>query len=198
MRFYMEKLDINFELPIEALEEQTVSSAPIFDGKVLHVRLDEISLPNGQSATREYCHHNGAVCVIPLTDEDEVICVRQYRYPFHEDLLEIPAGKLDSPSENPNDAVRRELREETGAIASKITYLGKYYPSPAILDECIYMYMAEGLSFGETDFDEDEFIESVRVPLDKLVELTLDGKIRDGKTQICVLRAYMMRQRRNG
>ena len=188
----MEKLDIKFDLPIEALEEKSVSSTPIFDGKVLHVRLDEITLPNGVSATREYCHHNGAVCVLPLTDEGEVICVRQYRYPFHEDLLEIPAGKLDSPEEDPNDAVRRELREETGAVAKKIVYLGKYYPSPAILDECIYMYLATGLEFGETEFDDDEFIESVRVPHSKLVELTLEGKIRDGKTQICALRAQMM------
>ncbi len=188
----MENLDIKFNLPIEALEEKQLSSTPIFDGKVLHVRLDEVTLPNGVLSTREYCHHNGAVCVIPLTDEGEVICVRQYRYPFHEDLLEIPAGKLDSPEEDPNDAVRRELREETGAVAKKIIYLGKYYPSPAILDECIYMYLATGLDFGDTEFDDDEFIESVRVPLSKLVELTLEGKIRDGKTQIAALRAQMM------
>ena len=188
----MENLDIKFNLPLEALEEMQLSSTPIFDGKVLHVRLDEVTLPNGVLSTREYCHHNGAVCVIPLTDEGEVICVRQYRYPFHEDLLEIPAGKLDSPEEDPNDAVRRELREETGAVAKKMIYLGKYYPSPAILDECIYMYLATGLDFGDTEFDDDEFIESVRVPLSKLVELTLEGKIRDGKTQIAVLRAQMM------
>jgi ADP-ribose pyrophosphatase len=188
----MEKLDIKFDLPLESLEEKSLSSTPIFDGKVLHVRLDEVTLPNGVVATREYCHHNGAVCVIPLTDEGEVICVRQYRYPSHEDLLEIPAGKLDSPDENPDDAVRRELREETGAVASKIIYLGKYYPSPAILDECIYMYLATGLDFGDTEFDDDEFIESVRVPLSKLVTLTLEGKIRDGKTQIAALRAQMM------
>ena len=192
----MNDLNIDFSLPIEALKENTVSSTPIFDGKVLHVRFDNITLPNGAPATREYCHHNGAVCVIPITDDGEVICVRQYRYPFHEDLLEIPAGKLDSPEEDPNDAVRRELREETGAVAKNITYLGKYYPSPAILDECIHMYMAEGLCFGETEFDEDEFIESVKIPLKTLVDLTLEGKIRDGKTQICVLRAYMMLQGR--
>lgn len=188
----MEKLDIKFDLPLESLEEKPLSSTPIFDGKVLHVRLDKVTLPNGVVSTREYCHHNGAVCVIPLTDEGEVICVRQYRYPFHEDLLEIPAGKLDSPNEDPNDAVRRELREETGAVAKKIVYLGKYYPSPAILDECIYMYLATGLEFGDTEFDDDEFIESVRVPLAKLCDLTLEGKIRDGKTQIAALRAQMM------
>ena len=188
----MENLNINFELSLDALEEKAISSTPIFDGKVLHVRLDEITLPNGVTATREYCHHNGAVCVLPLTDDGEVICVRQYRYPFHEDLLEIPAGKLDTPDENPNDAVRRELREETGATAKRMIYLGKYLPSPAILDECIYMYLATGLEFGDTEFDDDEFIETVKIPLSTLVELTLAGKIRDGKTQIAVLRAQMM------
>ena len=192
MRFYMEKLDINFELPIEALEEKTVSSAPIFDGKVLHVRLDEISLPDGQSATREYCHHNGAVCVIPLTDKGEVICVRQYRYPVADVLLEIPAGKLDYKGEDPESAARRELREETGATCRELIYLGKYLGSPAILDECIHMYLAKGLEFGETDFDDDEFLETVRIPLDELVDMTMRGEVPDGKTQIAALRAYKM------
>ena len=163
---------------------------------VLHVRLDEITLPNGKGATREYCHHNGAVCVIPICDNGDVLCVRQFRYPFGEPLIEIPAGKLDSPDENPDSAVRRELREETGAVSNKITYLGQYYGSPAILDERIYMYMAEDLSFGETDFDEDEFIEPLRIPLEALVQMVLEGKIRDGKTQIAALRAFMMLKQR--
>ncbi len=185
-----------YSLPIEALEEKQLSSTPIFDGKVLHVRLDAISLPNGKEATREYCHHNGAVCVIPITDANEVICVRQYRYPMHEALLEIPAGKLDTPDEDPNSAVIRELREETGAACERLTFLGMYYPSPAILDERIYMYLAEGLTFGETDFDDDEFLEIIKVPLSDLVEMVLEGKIRDGKTQAATLRAAMMLSRR--
>lgn len=184
--------DMKFSLPIEELEERTISSESIYDGKVLHVRVDAVSLPNGEHSFREYCHHNGAVCVIPITDDGDVICVRQFRYPFHEALIEIPAGKLDSPDEDPYSAAIRELREETGASAAKMTYIGKYYGSPAILDECIYMYVAEGLTFGNTDFDDDEFIEPIRIPLKKLVEMTLEGKIRDGKTQICALRAYMM------
>lgn len=192
----MENGSYKYNLPLEAMEEKTVSSENIFDGKVLHVRRDNIILPNGVAATREYCHHNGAVCVIPLTEDEEVICVRQYRYPFHEVLLEIPAGKLDSPDEDPDDAVRRELREETGAVSEKITYLGKYFPSPAILDESISMYLAEGLTFGETDFDEDEFIETVRVPLSELLEMTMRGEIRDGKTQIAALRATEILRRR--
>ena len=189
--------DYKFSLPLEALEEKTLSSRNIFDGKVLHVRLDEISLPNGGVGIREYCHHNGAVCVIPVTDEKEVICVRQYRYAMREPLLEIPAGKLDTPDEDPTKAALRELREETGAICSKLTYLGLYYGSPAILDEKIHVYLAEGLSFGETEFDEDEFIEIVRIPLDRLVDMTLDGSIKDGKTQAAILRAAIMLDRRS-
>lgn len=192
----MKDYKLEFSLPLEALEEKKISSTSIFDGKVLHVRLDEITLPNCKGAIREYCHHNGAVCVIPICDNGDVLCVRQFRYPFSEPLIEIPAGKLDSPDENPDSAVRRELREETGAVSNKITYLGQYYGSPAILDERIYMYMAEDLSFGETDFDEDEFIEPLRIPLEALVQMVLEGKIRDGKTQIAALRAFMMLKQR--
>ncbi len=185
-------MNFNFSLSEKEMEEIGVSSQNIFDGIVLHVRKDTVTLPNGKQSTREYCHHNGAVCVIPVTREGEVVCVRQYRYAMHEPMLEIPAGKLDTPDENPNDAVRRELREETGATAAKLTKLGIYYASPAILDEKIHMYLAEDLSFGDTDPDEDEFLEIVKAPLAALAQAVLDGKITDGKTQVCVLRAYMM------
>lgn len=177
--------DINFV-------EKQVSSELIFDGKVLHVYRDDIELPNGVSSMREYIRHVGAVCVIPITAEREVVCVRQYRYAVGEVLLEIPAGKLDSKEEDPESAVRRELREETGAVCGKLTYLGKYLGSPALLNECIHMYMAEELTFGETDFDDDEFLEIVRIPLSDLVEDVMAGKIADGKTQIAVLRAARM------
>lgn len=185
----MENKDLKYSIPIEELEEKMISSESVFDGVVLHARFDRISLPNGKEATREYCHHNGAVCVIPITDNNEVICVRQYRYAMHTDMLEIPAGKLDYPEEDHDEAVTRELREETGATCKKLTYLGEYWGSPAILDEKIYMYMAEDLTFGETDFDEDEFIEILKIPLDTLVDMVLNGKIRDGKTQVAILRA---------
>ena len=188
----MKKIDSYFSIPTSELEEKQTSSTQIFDGKVLHVRLDGITLPNGEPATREYCHHNGAVCVIPVTDEGEIICVRQFRYPFHEALIEIPAGKLDAPDEDPTEAALRDLREETGAKCERLTYMGLYYPSPAILDEKIYMYLAEGLTFGETDFDEDEFLEIVRIPVDELCQAILKGEIRDGKTQAAVLRAAIM------
>lgn len=180
---------MEFSKDISGFVEKTVKSELLYDGQVIHVYRDDITLPDGKPAFREYNRHIGAVCVIPITDEGEVICVRQYRYPIGDMLLEIPAGKLDFKGEDPTSAALRELREETGATCEKLTYLGRYLGSPAILDECIHMYMAEGLSFGDTDPDEDEFIESVRLPLSELVEMIMKGEVPDGKTQIAALRA---------
>ena len=169
-------------------EEKQVSSELIFDGKVLHVCKDDIALPDGRPSMREYVKHVGAVCVVPVTREGEVICVKQYRYAIGSLMLEIPAGKLDSKDEDPLEAAKRELREETGAISRKMTYLGAFYSSPAILDEKIHMYLAEELEFGDTDFDEDEFIEIVRIPLAELVRMIQAGEVTDGKTQAAVMR----------
>jgi ADP-ribose pyrophosphatase len=111
-------------------------------------------------------------------------------------VLEIPAGKLDAPDENPASAALRELREETGADCTTLTYLGPLYTTPALIDEVIHMYMATGLTFGETDFDEDEFIEIVRIPLDQLVDDICKGLVPDAKTQAAVLRAaYAVKER---
>ena len=180
---------MEFSKNISELIETKVSSELLYDGKVIRVFRDVICLPNGKEALREYNRHVGAVCILPITDNGDVICVRQYRYAVGRDILEIPAGKLDFPGEDPLHAALRELREETGATCEKITYLGEYLGSPAILDECIHMYMAEGLEFGNTDFDEDEFIEIVKIPVDELVGMIMRGEIPDGKTQSAVMRA---------
>ena len=192
------KKELTFDREDEKFKETQVSSELIYDGKIVHVYRDDIKLPDGNPAFREYIRHLGAVCVIPVTEENEVICVRQYRYAVDEVLLEIPAGKLDDRGEDPESAARRELREETGAVCGKLTHLGTYLGSPAILDERIHMYLAEDLTFGETDFDEDEFLDIVRIPLSDLVEAVLAGRISDGKTQAAVLRAAMMRQKHQG
>ncbi|MBE6558380.1 MAG: NUDIX hydrolase [Ruminococcaceae bacterium] len=174
------------------LIEKTKKSELIFDGAVVHLYRDTVTLPGGGESFREYVKHLGAVCIVPITDKGEVVLERQYRYAVGQTLIEIPAGKLDSADEDPLKAALRELREETGAIPQEIIYLGDYYGSPAIMGERIYMYMARGLSFGETDLDKDEFLEVFTLPLDKAVEMVLDGEITDGKTQAAILRAKLM------
>ena len=175
------------------LTEKQIEREEIFKGHVLHVVKDKVELPDGKPATREVCLHIGAVAVIPVTDDGCVIMERQYRYPHSRVFLEIPAGKLDSRDEIPLEAAKRELREETGAIAEKFTYLGKYIPSPAVLSEVIHLYLAEGLTFGECELDEDEFLEIEKIPLDTLYSMVMKGEIEDGKTQVAVLRAYTMK-----
>ena len=170
------------------MTERTVRSQSIFEGKVLHVKKDTVSLPNGKESTREYCVHKGAVAVLPLTDEGEVILVKQYRYAPGRVFLEIPAGKLDSVDEVPREAALRELREETGAICQTLTPIGVLVPSPALLTERIHMFLAEGLTFGETDPDDDEFLEIVKMPLSELVEMVMNGEIEDAKTQTMALK----------
>ena len=177
------------------LKEEQVTSEEIFKGKVVHLFRDTVRLPNGKLAMREVMRHAGAVCVVPLTKEGEVVMVRQYRYPFGTVLLEAPAGKLD-PNEAPEDCARRELSEETGAEAGELTYIGDYYPSVAVLDENIRLYIARKLSFHSQHTDDDEFLRVERIPLKTLVEQVLSGEICDGKTQAAILKTWLLEQNR--
>ncbi len=176
------------------MTERTISSRSIFEGAVLHVKKDTVSLPNGAMGTREYCVHKGAVAVLPLTKEGEVILVKQYRYAPRRVFLEVPAGKLDSVDEDPRGAALRELREETGASCQTLTPIGALIPSPALLTEKIHMFLAEGLTFGQTDPDEDEFLEIVKMPLQELVDMVMRGEIEDAKTQIMALKVRELRK----
>lgn len=177
----------------EYFKETQRSHELIYDGKVLHVYKDKIWLPNGGESMREYCIHNGAVAVVALTDKNEIVCVRQYRYAVGRVTLEIPAGKLDSVDEEPREAALRELREETGFRCEKLTHIGDLLTSPAILSEVIHMYLAEGLTLGETDPDEDEFLELVSIPAAELKKMVIDGEIADSKTQAAVLKVCAMK-----
>ena len=171
------------------LIETKVESKEIFDGTVLHVFRDEVALPNGHSAVREVIRHVGAVTVLPVDDEGNAYVERQFRYPMDRVITEVPAGKLDSPDEDPLEAAKRELREETGLSAGRWTFLGQCYAAPAYCDEVLSFYLAEDLSFGETDRDEDEFLSVQKVPLTDLVNMIMDGEIRDSKTQLIILKA---------
>ena len=174
---------------LETMREKRIDSKDIFDGVVLHVKSDKVLLTDGHTSVREVIRHIGAVCVIPVTDRNEAIVERQFRYPFDEVITEIPAGKLDSPDEDRLSAAKRELYEETGITADGWTELGLFYPAAAYSDECIMMYMARQLHFGERHLDEDEFLDVHRIPLAELVEEVMKGKIQDSKTQTAILKA---------
>ena len=172
------------------LFEKQLDSTKGYEGRLLHVYSDNISLPDGGKSTREYIIHNGACCVIPITYDKKVAVVKQYRYPMGKVLLEIPAGKLDSIDEDPLECAKRELREEAGATADEMIYLGQFYPTPAYSSEEIHMYMAYGVNFDcEKELDEDEFLNNELIDLDVLVKMVMSGEIFDGKTQAAILRA---------
>ena len=170
------------------LAEKQTKRTEIYDGHILHVVCDDIELPNGAPAKREVVLHNGAVCIVPLTENNEIIMEKQYRYPFDQVIWEIPAGKIDKDETDPVAAAKRELLEETGYIASELKFIGMYYPSPAILSEKIYMYVAKDLKKGEQDLDEDEFLFVTPVPFDNVVDMIVNNEIPDGKTQAAVLK----------
>lgn len=169
------------------LQEKTVDSKDIFNGKIIDLKVDKAELENGSIVTRELVIHPGGVCIVPLTDKGEVIMVKQFRYPFQTCLIEVPAGKLEK-GEDHREAGLRELREETGAVCGKFEYLGVCYPSVAYLTEKIHMYLAEELDFGNMDLDDDEFLDVIRIPLEKAVEMVMNGEIPDAKTQIAILK----------
>lgn len=175
------------------LFEKRLDSTKVYEGRLLHVFKDNISLPDGGKSTREYIIHNGACCVIPITYDKKVAVVKQYRYPMGKVLLEIPAGKLDSIDEDPLECAKRELREEAGATADEMIYLGQFYPTPAYSSEVIHMYMAYGVNFDcEKELDDDEFLNNDLIDLEVLVNMVMNGEIHDGKTQAAILRADKM------
>ena len=173
------------------LIEEMVSSEEIYSGKIVHLYRDTVRLPNGRQAIREVMRHAGAAAVVPLTDDGNVILVRQYRYPFAQVMLEIPAGKLDA-GEDPLDCAKRELLEETGVDAKEFVYLGAFYPSVAMLDEVIHLYLARDFSRASAKLDADEFLHVEQRPLGEVVEQVMRGEIPDGKTQAAILKAYYL------
>lgn len=175
------------------LEEKTISVEQIYNGKIIDVTRERVLLENKSEAYREVVHHSGGVCILPINDKGEVLFVRQFRYPFKEVLLEIPAGKREN-GEDPKECGVRELKEEVGAVSKDITFLGKLYPTVAYDTEVIYMYLAQDLSFGEQKLDEDEFLDIVKIPFDKAYKMVLNDEIPDAKTQIAILKAREMLQ----
>lgn len=173
------------------LRETPVEQEIRYEGRIIRLRVDKAQLPNGKIATREVVEHNGGVCIAALTEQQELLFVRQFRYPYQEVVLELPAGKIDK-GEEPLACGKRELTEETGASAQQYRSLGRLYPSPGYCGEVIHLFLATGLSFGSMNPDEDEFLEVERIPLEKAVQMVLDNEVPDAKTQVAVLKTWAL------
>lgn len=173
------------------LTEQTISSKTVYQGRIIQVLEDQARLPDGKTAGREVVLHPGGVAILALDGDGQVALVRQYRYPLHRLLLELPAGKLDE-GEDHRPAALRELSEETGLEAGELTYLGYIYVSPGFCDEALHMYLARDLTRSEQHPDEDEFLDVVTLPFDALVEQVMSGEITDAKTVATVLKVKML------
>ncbi len=167
--------------------ETTLASETIFTGRIIRVTKDTVRLENGSTSTREVVHHNGGACVAALTETGEVYLVRQFRYPYGKELVELPAGKLE-PGEDPRVAALRELEEEVGVQADEMISLGEFYPSCGYCNEIIYLYAAKGLQKTRQHLDEDEFVTVQTAPLQSVVQQALSGELQDGKTIAAVLR----------
>jgi ADP-ribose pyrophosphatase len=170
----------------DPLVETLLASQQVFKGGFLDIRRDTVQLPDGQSALREYVVHPGACVVIALLDDDDVILERQFRYPVGREMIEFPAGKLD-PHEDPLLCALRELREETGYMASEWAYGGCMHLAIAYSTEIIHIYFARGLVLGERALDEGEFLEVFIAPAEQLIAWCADGTVTDAKTVTCAL-----------
>ena len=173
------------------LEEKTLTSETVYEGPIFTITHDTVELENGKTAVRDVLLHHGGVCVLPVTENNEVLLVKQLRYPFRTVTVEAPAGKLEK-GEDHAECGKRELLEETGCTCSEYAFLGQMLPTPAYNSEITYMYLARGLSFDKQSLDPDEFLDVVKMPLTEALSLVMDGTIRDGKTQIVLLKAARM------
>ena len=167
------------------LTETKQASQAIFDGHIIKVSVDTVTLPNGKTATREVVRHPGAVAVLAVTEHDEVILVRQYRYACGTELLEIPAGKLDIVGEDPVHCAYRELAEETPYCAERVELLATFFTAPGFCDEKMYLYQAHGVSANsQLQPDQDEFVETVLLSRAEVQQAIQNNAIQDGKTLI--------------
>ena len=171
---------------MEDLKEKKISSEKIFSGKLINLHLDQVELPNGKISTREWVDHPGAVCIVPILSNGEICLIRQFRYGPGKEFFEIPAGKLDK-NENPLDCAYRELKEETGLVSRKVTFLANIYPAIGFSNEKMWLYLAQDLVQTARNLDEDEFLELVPTTLNNALDLLWSGKLTDAKTIIGIL-----------
>lgn len=170
------------------LYEEKISSRRIFNGKILGLSFDKVRLPNGKTASREKIIHPGAVAVVAVTDENEVLLVRQYRYPVDDITIEIPAGKLER-DELPKSCAKRELAEEVGAVDGKLRLLSSFYTTPGFCNEVLHLFIATGFKILNNSLDEDEFLDIIKIKMETALLWIKEGKIKDSKTIIGILMA---------
>ena len=168
------------------LEEKKFSSELIFQGKLLDVRKDKVILPNGKIGTREWINHPGAVCSIPILPNGEIVLIEQYRYAIGKTMLELPAGKLNQ-GEAPEKCAARELEEEIGYKAKKLSFLTNIHPAIGFANEEMYIFLAEDLQKSQTNLDSDEFIKIIPTRFEDALEMVWSGKITDVKTMIGII-----------
>lgn len=173
--------------------ETTLDSTTIFEGKVIRVTVDTVELEDGSAGYREIVHHHGGACVLAVTDNDEVYLVRQYRYALEEEIWELPAGKLEA-GEDPFEAAKRELSEECGVTADEFIDLGVLYPTVGYDSEKIYMYAARGLHAVPQHLDQGEFLDVVKLPFAKALDMVMKDEIRDSKTAAALLKYARLRE----
>lgn len=167
---------------MDHLKETQISSEPLFQGTFINISRDQIRLPNGNESTRLVIRHPGAACVLAVTDRDEVVLVRQWRYAANQAILELPAGKLDA-GEDPAECALRELAEETPYTADSVKLLHTFYTAVGFCDEKMYLYQAEGVRLGSIlSNDEDEITETVLMSREAVKQALKNDEIRDGKT----------------
>lgn len=168
-------------------KEKTIRKVYVFRGNVLTVRNDDALMPNGDVRGREIVEHPGGVCVLPILQDGTVLLVEQFRYPYMEEVLEAPAGKLE-PGEDPFEAAKRELREETGMVATEFFDLGQDYPSPGYTNEIIHLYAARGLTHVGQDLDEDEFLNVRKVSFSEALNRIYENQLKDSKTVMAIMK----------
>lgn len=168
------------------LEEITKQSEYIYKGRIINLRKDLVLLPNGKQAQREVIEHPGGASVLAVTDDGQALFVEQYRIPFGKVLLEIPAGKLEK-GEDPRTCAAREIIEETGYKAKELEPIVECFPSPGCYGETLYLFLAKGLIFVGENPDADEFLKVVKIPIEKAVNMAVNGEFEDAKTIISLL-----------
>ena len=168
--------------------EKQIETKTVYDGLIVKVKMDIVELQNGNRTKREVVEHPGGVCIVAVTNDNKVLLVRQFRYTMREELLEIPAGKLEA-GEDPFSCAVRELSEETGYTAKKWISLDMIYPSAGVYSEALHQYLALDLQPGEMHLDENELLSVEEVDIDEVIEKIITNKMRDAKTIIGVLKA---------